>query len=301
MTTTVTTTAAAVPTADAKAIVQQPAGPGGQHLPGPDLVPAERGFALLIVLFALGFLALLATHFAAMGRADTALASNDRAAAAVEAATAGAIQAEIFALLRSPGAIGSSNEVRVGTTRVTLMTENEASRLNPNIAQAIELAALLQQTGADAPTSTSIAAAILDWRTDGTEPRPGGAKVPQYRAAGRDYGPPGSALRSVAELGLVLGMTPTLLDRLRPHLTVFTDFDPLGVSSDPVVARAMLAVVPAGAVPQGGDLGAIAVARITATGYGPSGASTKLRAIVRLNATPNGLPFEVLSWRRIAG
>jgi general secretion pathway protein K len=228
------------------------------------------------------------------------LASNERAATEVEVATAGAIQAEIFALLRSPDAMGVRSELRIGATLVRLVAENEASRLNPNRAQAIELAALLQQVGADALSSAAIAAAILDWRTDGTEPRRGGAKAPQYRAAGRGYGPPGTPFRSLGEIGQVLGMTPILLERLRPHLTVFTDFSPFGVSSDPVVARALQTATQAGALPQGGDLGAIAIVRITAVGYGPYTASVTLQAIVRLNATPSGLPFEVLSWQHIA-
>lgn len=299
MTTTMITTVTTVTAADT-AIVEHSMGPGGPRLPGPRPVHDERGFALLIVLLALGLLALLATHFAVAGRTHAALANNERAAAQVEAATAGAIQAEIIALLRSPDAINAPSQLRIGATLVRLIAENEATRLNPNRAQAIELAALLQQVGADALSSAAIAAAILDWRTDGTDPRPGGAKAPQYRAAGRAYGPPGTPFRSVAELGQVLGMTPTLLDRLRPHLTVFTDFGPLGVSSDPVVARALQAAAQAGALPQGGDLGAIAVVRITAVGFGPNGASITLQAVVRLNATPNGLPFEILSWQRIA-
>jgi general secretion pathway protein K len=263
----------------------------------------EHGFALLIVLWVLAFLALLGAHFAASGRAAIDLARNERSAAAVEAATAGAIQWTMFRLLQAGGAIQGDarpfGEVRIGDTQVALTVEDEGERLNPNLAEAPELTALVQAAGADPRTAASIAAAILDWRTGGTLPRPGGAKDPQYRAAERLYGPPDAPFRSIAELGLVLGMTPALLDRLLPHLTVFTDFDPTGVSGDPVVTRALLASAPAGSVPQRADLGAIAVARITATGHGPDDATVTLRAIVRLNATPDGLPFEILSWRRL--
>ncbi len=266
--------------------------------PGRRCLPGERGFSLLIVLLVLGFLALLESHFVAAGRAGTALARNGRAAAQVKAAARGAIEDEIFALLR--GATTVPRQLRLGGTLVNLTTANEGGLLNPNLAGAIELTTLLQELGADTHTAGSLAAAILDWRTEGALPRPGGAKEPQYRAAGRVYAPATTSFHSVGELGLVLGMNPAMLDVLRPHLTVFTTLNPLGGSSDPLVARALQSARSAGSLPPGGDLGSIAVQRITARAYGPDDASAVMQAVVRLNATPNGLPFEILSWRSIA-
>lgn len=281
------------PTTDASEASNRVVTPGRQCLPG------ERGFALLIVLFVLGFLALLETHFATTGRTWMAMARNSRAAAQVEAATAGAIQAEMFYLLSGAGS--APRQVRIGATLVNLTVANEGDLLNPNLAGATQLTRLSQELGADTPTAMSLAAAILDWRTEGTLPRPGGAKSPQYRAAGLVYGPADGPFRSVAEVGLVLGMPPALLERLRQHLTVFTGMDPVGVSSDPIVSRAVQAAEPGGSLPTGGDLGGIAVERITASGHGPDGVSTVLDAVVRLNATASGLPFEIFSWRHVAG
>jgi general secretion pathway protein K len=286
-------TVASSSTTDACKQPDHAATPGGRCLPG------ERGFSLLIVLLVLGFLALLESHFVAVGRAGTALARNNRAAAQVKAAARGAIEDEIFALLR--GATTAPRQLRLGGMLVNLTIANEGSLINPNLAGAIELTTLLQELGADTHTASSLAAAILDWRTGGTLPRPGGAKEPQYRAAGRVYAPADTSFHSVAELGLVLGMNPAMLDLLRPHLTVFTSVNPIGASSDPLVARAIQSATSAGSRPTGGDLGSIAVQRITARAYGPDGASTVMQAVVRLNATPDGLPFEVLSWRSIAG
>ena len=147
----------------------------------------ERGFALLIVLWALGFLALLGTHFTAAGRNAMALARNLRDAALVETATTGAIQQELFDLLAVSGSYrlgaGRMRQFRIGPTLVTLKVADEDDRINLNLAQAPELTALLLQVGAPPRSAASIASAILDWRTDGTIPRPGGAKAPQYIAA----------------------------------------------------------------------------------------------------------------------
>lgn len=342
MATTVTTMPAAMARTATKTDVPlrpgERTGPGGHRLPGlraytgllPILIPRivqarrslwrwrrrrschdrqprgnERGFALLIVLLTLGFLALLGTQFGAEGRNAMALARNQRAEAVVEAATAGAVQDQVFALLAAGDAArldtGVIRRIRIGSTAIALRVANEGDRLNLNLAQAPQMSALLRQVGASPQQAAAIAAAVLDWRTGGTIPRPGGAKAPQYLAAGLPYASPDAPFRSVGELGQILGVTPALLQALRPHVTVFTSFGPLGQSADPVVARALADAAPPGSRPRTGDLGALAVARIIATGAGPDGTTVTLRAVVRLNGTQHGAPFELLSWRRIYG
>jgi hypothetical protein len=41
------------------------------------------------------------------------------------------------------------------------------------------------------------------------------------------------------------------------------------------------------------------VARITTKGRGPDNVALSLYAVVRLNATPESLPFEIMSFRRL--
>ena len=55
--------------------------------------------------------------------------------------------------------------------------------------------------------------------------RAGGPKLAQYQAAGLPYGPANRPFDSLDELGLVLGMTPTLLARMRPFLSVYQEGD----------------------------------------------------------------------------
>ena len=59
----------------------------------------QRGFALLIVLWTVAFLALLGTQIVAAGRSDTQLADNLRQEAVLEAAAVGAIQDVTFLIL----------------------------------------------------------------------------------------------------------------------------------------------------------------------------------------------------------
>ena len=203
----------------------------------------ERGFALLIVLWTVGFLALLGTQIVAAGRLDTQLADNLKQDAVLEAAADGAIPHVVFLMLAARDADfqadGLVRPVRVGQTTVLVRVENESDRINLNTASSALLAALIQEVGESPTLATGIATAILDWRTSGASPRAGGAKAPAYQAAGRAYGPPGTPFQSVGEAADVLGMTPELLMRLAPHLTVLTDSDPDLSTRDPVVARAL--------------------------------------------------------------
>jgi general secretion pathway protein K len=236
----------------------------------------QRGFALLVVLWTVGFLAVLGTQIVAAGRSDTLLATNLKQEAVLEAAADGAVADIMFRMMAAKDARfqadGVIREVRVGQTPVLVRIENESDRVNLNTASRPLLRALLAQTGAAPAVADRVAAAILDWRTSGVSPRPNGAKAPDYRAAGLNYGPPGSQFQSVAELADVLGMTPDMFERLAPHITVLTDGDPDISTLDPVVARALTDA--AGVVDVTGDSGQTAdqVLRITVTAVGEGAA-----------------------------
>jgi general secretion pathway protein K len=186
--------------------------------------------------------------------------------------------------------------VRFRSSVVTIRLEDEGGKVNPNLASDSLLRALLTQIGVDPETAVSLAAAIADWRTPGDRPRPHGAKAPQYAAAGRDYGPPGSPFRDVDELGAVLGMTPDLLARLRPHMTVYTESDPDGSTGDPMVAAAL------------GDPARLALAddiaprvvTVIAQGKGPGQASRGERVVIRLNARNGRRPYDILAREPVA-
>jgi len=207
------------------------------------MISRQRGFALLIVLWTVGFLALLGTQIVAAGRSDTQLADNLKQEAELAAAADGAVAQVMFRMLaeRDSGyqADGLVRALRIGQTGVLVRIERESNRVNLNTASAQLLRALVIQVGGAPAVADRVAAAVLDWRTSGTNPRPGGAKAAEYRAAGLGYGPPGAPFRLVEELADVLGVTPDLFARMAPHLTVLTDSDPDMSTRDAVVARAL--------------------------------------------------------------
>jgi general secretion pathway protein K len=260
----------------------------------------QRGFALLIVLWTLALLALLGTQLVASGRSDAQLARNLVDAANLEAATNGAVQQAIFGMLEPVPqrwqTDGSLHVVRLGAAVVTLRLEADAGEVNPNIASADLLRSLLLQVGAPPATAASVAAAIVDWRSSTPQPSTLGAKAPQYAAAGRDYGPPGSPFRSVDELGLVLGMTPELLARLAPHLTVYSESDPDASTSDPVVEAALGNPPPLPAADEAG----VFVATVVAEARGLNHSAFAERVVVRLMPQPGRRPYDILSIKQIA-
>jgi general secretion pathway protein K len=236
----------------------------------------ERGFALLIVLWTVGFLALLGTRIVAAGRSDTALADNLKQQAVLAAAADGAVSEVMFRLAAAHDpqfrADGLVRRVRVGATTVVVRITSENDRVNLNTASGVLMRALVIECGGAPAVAERIAAAVLDWRTSGSSARPGGAKAAEYAAAGRSYGPPSAPFRHVDELADVLGVTPELFARMAPHLTVLTEGDPDMSTHDAMVAQALtdaagLADITEIAAPAGDEM-----FRIGVTAEGPAGA-----------------------------
>jgi general secretion pathway protein K len=202
----------------------------------------EQGFALLIVLWSLGLLSVIIIGLAAIGRREVKLAENLRYAAMAEAAADGATHQAIVRLMSGewlPGPV--PHVVYVGGTVVTVLIEDTMHLVNPNNAPVPLLAALLREVGADPQSAQAIAAAITAYRDQsGWDP------TPDYVAAGLPYGPARRDFRTVAELRLVVGMTPELYERLAPHLSVWKLPMVVPNPADPVVAAAYVDAGPNG-------------------------------------------------------
>lgn len=256
---------------------------------------SQRGFALLIVLWTVGFLALLGTRIVAGGRSDTQLTDNLKQHAVLEAAADGAIQNVVFAMEAARDgrflADGAIREIRIGATAVLVRVGLESDRVNLNTASGALLRALAIECGDPSGSADHLAAAILDWHTSGAGPRPGGAKVAEYRAAGRSYGPPGTPFQSVEELADVLGMTPELFTRMAPHLTVLTDGDPDMTTRDTVVASALTDASGVADDPGAGQQTADELLRIEATAIGAG--ATRFSLVVVASASFQNSPPNV--------
>jgi general secretion pathway protein K len=257
---------------------------------------SERGFALLVVLWALVLLALLVTQLAATWHREARIAFNIRASAMAEAAADGAVYEAIFHLLdrsdRHWAADGAIHQLLSPGTLIQVRIENEADKVNPNTAPAVLLQALLRELGANARSAAVLAGAIVDWRTPAQSSTRD--RAARYQAAGRAYAPSGAPFENINELRNVLGMTPQMLAALKPHLTLYSDSDP--VRGDPVVGRAM-ADVGYGAddlviEETGGPL----IASITAAASRADGSHFRRHAVVRISGSGSERPVLILTW-----
>ncbi len=255
----------------------------------------ERGFALLIVLWALVLLTLIFSRLVSAGRGETEIAFNLRAAAQMQAEADGLLYMGVFNLLGPTAAgwkaDGAVHRVSLPTGMAEVSITDLAGRINPNTASAPLLAALLHQVGADATTADAVGEAITDWRSPDVQGR---FEAPQYRDAGLPYAPPGAPFNSLAELNLVIGMTPALLAKLTPHLSLYNRDNPNPAIADPTVRAALRQVgikidVSQTALPPK-DVFMTAIVPSKGGTYGIRHADVELRT------SSSDLPFKILTW-----
>ena len=267
--------------------------------PGAAQRTRERGVALLIVLWALGGLALLGTAVTGMGRREAQAGIAERAAEVAHAAAEAALHRTMFDLLTGRRTVDAAvRPVVADGVKCQVLVSSEDGKVNPNTAPPELLAALLQGVGADRAQANAVAAAIVRWR--------GGALVQadalsaaqaQYRAAGLRWGPPGKPFRSSAELALVLGMTPTLHAALLPHVSVFPDGILDQAATDPVVRRALQRAGIAVTLPEEAAPHGPSVVTIDARVNRPGGGAARIVAVVRLDTGDPQHPATILQWQ----
>src|SRR6266446_10196542 len=128
----------------------------------------SRGFALIIVLWAFVLISLIVIHLTASGRTELRISGNLAANAAAQAAADGAIYQAIFNLLnprqdeRWP-LDGGTHELQIANSRVTVRLDDEAARINPNLASPALLRALLGAVGSSREEAAALASAIAQW------------------------------------------------------------------------------------------------------------------------------------------
>ena len=256
----------------------------------------QEGFALLMVLWTMVPLALLVTQLVAAGRTEVQIAGNQRAGAVAEAAADGAVHAAILHLLQNAWVPdGQVRMLNVEGAAIEVRVRSEAGKVNPNTAAPEELRALLANLGVEAARAGSLSRAIVDARPAGAGSVPGRQKPESLRGSRSRFGPPRAHYDSLAELGLIVGMTPSIFARVEPFLSVYQEGD-LFEAGD---------LFP-GAAPQSarspgwyfGSAGRVMVATVEAAASGAGGGRFTRRAVVRLraDASSNQAPYEILTW-----
>ncbi|QDH25312.1 hypothetical protein D5366_08940 [Neokomagataea tanensis] len=128
----------------------------------------DAGFALLLVLWTLAFLALIGTHVLLQGRTMVVEASAYQQQAMLELTTDSAIRQELYTLILSsphvPAGIGNWHERDDGLFRIMTRVQLERGQVNPSLVTQDLLAAVMQSSGIPTQDAERAAAALFNWR-----------------------------------------------------------------------------------------------------------------------------------------
>jgi general secretion pathway protein K len=267
----------------------------------------ERGIALILVLWVLALLALLAMGFAGSARTELQIARNQYGSAQARAIADAGVTFGILGVLDPSSqtqwsADGREYAVDYGPGTLRVSVQDEAGKINLNMAAPELLAGLLRTLGVDDAAGQQIVAAILERR------RQAAAAADAARVAFRD----------VVELRLVPGLTRAVYQAMAPFVTVYTQSDRI----DPLTAPAEVLRSLPGAVPQQVDAylaaraqagpqptalpplagvdrfiarSAVQIVTIRAEGETATGAVFVREAAVAMTGNP---PYRFLSWRQ---
>ena len=111
---------------------------------------------------------------------------------------------------------------------MTVSVQDEDGKFDVNEVDDDTLAPLFVSVGVDANTAVVLSDRIVEWRTQATSDDAhtlhGGSDA-DYAVAGLPWHPRHADFQTVAELKLVLGITPALFARIRPAITVYSRND----------------------------------------------------------------------------
>jgi general secretion pathway protein K len=113
---------------------------------------------------------------------------------------------------------------------LTVAVEDEWGKIPLNRATPPMIRRLLRQVGVTGEALDSLAESLLDWMDRDDLARPGGAESRDYIASGSGVIPRNGTIQSLEELSHVRGMTPPILARIAPSVSVY--FGEFGTFSD---------------------------------------------------------------------
>jgi general secretion pathway protein K len=289
---------------------------------------AQRGIALVIVLWTIALLSVMAGGFAMSMRTHTRLTHNQVASAQARAMAEAGVQRAILEFLKPDQerlwkADGSYQRWDLGGAAAYISVQDESGKVDLNTAQDELLRGLLRVVGVEDETLDTVVDSLQDWKDPDDLQRANGAEQVEYERAGLRYRPKNAPFESVEELQQVLRVTPALYRRLYPFVTVHSQqpgVNPLVAPREVLLAvpgwdaaqvdsylslRAQFTPglpqpTPPPALPQaqGGYLTARSTLTygIVSIGSAPQGAVATIRAVVRITRSPQQ-PATVLAWR----
>jgi general secretion pathway protein K len=288
---------------------------------------ADKGFALVLVLWVLSLLMIMAASFSLTMRRETGvIAGITSGAQALAAAESGIAMAEM--MLMNPDqnkrwhTDGNIYQIQFLDALVRIRLEGETGKIDLNKADQVQLQQLIAQLPIDEEKQTALVSAIMDWRDQDDLVNIGGAEKNEYKEAGKLYQPRNKPFQTLEELQMVLGMDESILKQLEPLITIYSgrsqvDFSQatkevmltLGVDAALVdqcielrrqsaITRTQMLPVNLGPAFNCGS-GQSNVIEIIAESRLENGSGAVIKTIVtNKQSVDGGLPYQILSWKR---
>jgi general secretion pathway protein K len=117
---------------------------------------------------------------------------------------------------------GARHEWVFDGVKMHIRMMDERSRVDLNAASAELLEGLMRSAGVEEDLIPAVRDAIIDWRDSDNVRLLDGAEDDDYSSLDMGYGAKDGDFDSVAELQLVMGVTPEVFNLLAPHLTVYS-------------------------------------------------------------------------------
>ncbi len=283
---------------------------------------ANKGLALIVVLWVLTLLTIMASSFALTIQRESAIISAHKESAMGLALAEAGVNYAILMLLNTNEmqrwqANHSLYEIEFAEKRIRILIADEAGKINLNKATKEQLRQLLNPIVSDRELADSLSDAIIDWRDSDDIKRLKGAEKDQYAAAGLTYKPRNNAFESIEELQMVMGMNADIYQKLAPMLTVYSTAT--GIYA-PSASREILLSLPDVSADQVDayllqraeqqrNAEPVTVPNWANTGgtqskvYGiytevmiAKGVTETMRVIMRQQTARNGLPYQLLKW-----
>lgn len=198
----------------------------------------ESGFALILTLVVTALMVAVVVEMIHQVYVDTSLSHGFRdgqqaSILAESGATGGAkllqmgLSGRSYSSLSDRWASPLKLEDEAGSLEIVISEESGRININglvqPNGEYEPTTLAALQRLGARLQLPGNIWSAAADWIDSDDLTRSGGVETPYYRTLKPAYSARNGKLLTITELSLVKGITPELLGKLRPYLTIYSD------------------------------------------------------------------------------
>jgi general secretion pathway protein K len=282
-----------------------------------------RGFIVVAVLWILAALsALVLIYMSFVTNTAVVVAASSERIQTDALATAGIELAayQLTAVRQEARPSSGTFNARMGTARVFVTFRSEAARIDLNAAPKGLLAGLMIGLGVAPSNAVDYADRILAWRA----PSEAGEDDPEtssYRTAGVAWAPRHAPFPVSEELWLVRGIPPSVIERMIPYVTTFSNMASINIAdAAPQVVAALPGMTPErlqavlvqrsdpGTDPRalpglvGGEAATIAASRayrVSVTIDFDNGRRSLAEAVILL-LDEGDEPYRVLSWRNAA-